>query len=99
MSGFDYPKFEELSFYLPEYFEGQPKFITVDAQTFVETLGTNAYEIHPVRWHWIKKYVQAGKIECPRIFDSGHISDGRHRTLMWMKLYGIETFQVIETEW
>ena len=99
MTGFEYPKFEDLCFYLPEYLEETPKFVTVDAQSFVETLGSNCYEIHPVRWHRIKTYVRDGKIEYPRIYEGGQISDGRHRTLVLIKLYGIKTIEVLETEW
>ena len=98
MSGFVYPKFEELSFYLPEKFEEPPKFVTVEAQALVETLGVSCYEIHPVRWHRIKTYVRKGEIAYPKMYEGGQISDGRHRTLMLMKLYGIKTIQVIETE-
>lgn len=95
LTGFVYPSFSDLIFYLPEGEVGSSQMITVDALDFVETIGTSTYEIHPVRWHRIKTYVRDGRIEYPRIIDDGQIMDGRHRTLMLMKLYGIQKIEAV----
>lgn len=99
-SGFTFPSFEDLQFYLPQQLRSQPsKIVEVDGLAFLNVLGDGAFCIDPRRWHKIKTYIAKGTVEYPQasVRQFG-VSDGRHRTLLLMQLYNRRTIPVVIPE-
>jgi len=99
-SGFTFPSFEDLQFYLPQQLRSQSsKIVEVDGLAFLENLGDGAFCIDPRRWHKIKTYIAKGIVEYPQasVRQFG-VSDGRHRTLLLMQLYNRRTIPVVIPE-
>lgn len=101
-SGLQYPSLQEMEFYLPpvaqvadhhqlpEIMRKKPVVTTINGFTLLKSLGVQAFNIDPRRWHKIKTYLSKGKIEYPQISDDGQrIIDGRHRTLLIMQIYKV----------
>lgn len=101
-SGLQYPSLQNLEFYLPSVALGANRHelperlrrkaivTTVNGFTLLRSLGVQAFNIDPRRWHKIKTYLSNGKIEYPEMSDDGQrILDGRHRTLLIMQIYNV----------
>lgn len=88
-SGLTFPSFEDLAFYPPPLLRTKPtRIVNVDGMAFLKVLGEGAFCIDPRRWHKIKTYIAKGTVEYPEAsVNRFGVSDGRHRTLLLMKLY------------
>lgn len=99
-SGLNFPSFEDIEFTLPPMLRSRPaKIVYVDGMVFLKKLGTGAFCIDPRRWHKIKTYIAKGTVEYPEASKREFgVSDGRHRTLLLMQLYGRKTIPVAVAE-
>jgi hypothetical protein len=106
-SGLQYPSLQDLEFYLPsvaqvadhhqlpERMRKEPVVTTINGFILLRSLGVQAFNIDPRRWHKIKTYLSKGKIEYPQMSDDGQrIIDGRHRTLLIMQIYNVRNVPV-----
>lgn len=101
-SGLQYPSLQELEFYfppaalaanchqLPERMRQKPVVTMINGLTLLRSLGVQAFNIDPRRWHKIKTYLSQGTIEYPQMSEDGKvIIDGRHRILLIMQIYKV----------
>lgn len=101
-SGLQYPSLQELEFYfppaalaanchqLPERMRQKPVVTMINGLTLLRSLGVQAFNIDPRRWHKIKTYLSKGTIEYPQMSEDGKvIIDGRHRILLIMQIYKV----------
>ena len=99
---FAYPSLQELEFYfppaalaanchqLPERMRQKPVVTMINGLTLLRSLGVQAFNIDPRRWHKIKTYLSQGTIEYPQMSEDGKvIIDGRHRILLIMQIYKV----------
>lgn len=62
----------------------------INGLTLLRSLGVQAFNIDPCRWHKIKTYLSQGTIEYPQMSEDGKvIIDGRHRILLIMQIYKV----------
>lgn len=62
----------------------------INGLTLLRSLGVQAFNIDPRRWHKIKTYLSKGTIEYPQISEDGKvIIDGRHRIQLIMQIYKV----------
>ena len=62
----------------------------INGLTLLRSLGVQAFNIDPRRWHKIKTYLSQGTIEYPQMSEDGKvIIDGRHRILLIMQIYKV----------
>lgn len=86
--GFSYPKFNEIKFTLPAVCANEGGCILfADGLKILESMGDEAFNIHPTRWHKVKTYIANGVVEYPEMTTPFTIMDGRHRTLALMQIY------------
>lgn len=75
---------------LPERMRQKPVVTMINGLTLLRSLGVQAFNIDPRRWHKIKTYLSQGTIEYPQMSEDGKvIIDGRHRILLIMQIYKV----------
>ncbi|BEU78568.1 hypothetical protein EAG21025_18810 [Enterobacter asburiae] len=85
---FVYPKFSDIRFILPPVFAQEGGcIIFADGLKILESMGDEAFNIDPIRWHKVKSYIANGMVEYPEMTSPFRIMDGRHRTLALTQLY------------
>ncbi|MGQ5487123.1 hypothetical protein FA893_02635 [Photobacterium damselae subsp. piscicida] len=90
------PEYDNLTFTLPTVYNYLPfEIVEVKGLTLLSHLGKDAFCIDPRRWHRVKQYISNGIVEYPEAKTDFGILDGRHRTLLLMKIYKIDKVPIV----